>query len=308
LASSRDELILDAVRGKRPSFTGWVRVDCPLCETRGKNADRRQSLGVKLDSGGFRCFRCHAHGRVQQLANTPRTQEQTADDEIRPDLGDPSDYFPTYTDEGMASEALAEARAYLARRGFTREHQERADMHVAVTGRYAGRVILPHKDAAGVWWGFTARAYSHEIVLSGGPKVLYPRNMPRRIYNWDGCGAANDTSSVTMLVEGVLDAVWYLPHVVATLGKPTGAHLDMIVSRFGAHRFVHGGHELRRGPSKKLVICLDGDAWEEARSHAYRLQLQHVHAGYVRLPAGEDPNSVDPDWLRSEVAAVAATL
>lgn len=308
MASSRDELILDAVRGKRPSYTGWVRVDCPLCETRGKSADRRQSLGVKLDSGGFRCFRCHAHGRVQKLASLHDPVDKLITDHA-PDLGDPSDYFPTYTDEGMASEALAEARAYLARRGFTREHQERADMHAAVTGRYAGRVVLPHKDAEGMWWGFTARAYSPEVVLNGGPKVLYPRNMPRSIYNLQGCGA-DAIPSVTMLVEGVLDAVWYLPHCIATLGKPTGAHMDMIIGRFAAHRFLNGEWELRSldRPRRKLVICLDGDAWEEARSHAYRLQLAHVAAGYVRLPAGEDPNSVDPDWLRSEVAAVAATL
>jgi hypothetical protein len=217
-------------------------------------------------------------------------QADAQDDDDKPKvmLGDRDDYFPLWTDAGWTAESLQPARDFLLRRGILRSHMTEANIHAAVSGRYAGRVIVPHEDARGDWWGFTARLWTNPQPDDFGftpPKVLYPPGMDRaRLYNEHVLDDASDVP--VMLVEGCLDAAWYLPLCVAALGKPTADHFDTLCRA-----------------RRPVVICLDGDAWEEGRALMYRLRLRGVRAGFVRLPAGEDPNSVNPTTLREKVAA-----
>jgi len=281
--SERDK-ILAAVQGQRVSSTGWVRINCPVCIDRKGSPDRRQSFGFRPATGGFRCFRCGARGRMQGEGYALPEEIDKGEDRPRVVLGDTSDYFQLGTDQGWRSESLAPAREFLLRRGIEREHMQAADMRAAVAGKYAGRIIVPHFDALGSWWGFTARLWTNP-PKDGPPKVLYPPSMDRsKLYNEH---VLFDASTVpVMLVEGCLDAAWYLPLCVAALGKPTRDHFETLCSA-----------------RRPIVICLDGDAWEEGRALAYRLRLRGVRAGFVQLPAGEDPNSINPTMLREQVAA-----
>lgn len=270
------ELIHDAVRGVRASSTGWVRVNCPICETRKGSADDRHSLGFKLSSGGFRCFRCNVAGRAPFEG---LVIEEAKDDETPRPIIPRDDFVQLWTEEGWSSEGLEEPRTFMLRRGFSRRHLAQGNVHAAIAGRYHGRVIVPHVDERGDWWGFTARRWYE----GDSPKVLYPANMPRKMFNEHVLFV--ETHEPVMVVEGCLDALWYLPHVVAALGKPTQAHFETLT-------------QARR----PIVVCLDGDAWEEGRALAQRLRLRGKQATFVRLPADQDPNTVDPDWLRREVA------
>lgn len=280
---SECERILGAVIGQRVSTTGWVRINCPVCLDRKGSPDRRGSLGYRPKTGGFRCFRCGVRGRMEGKGYVLPEEADDPDDAPKVDLGDRSDYFPLWTDSGVAAESLAPAREFLQARGITRAFQTEANIHAAVSGKYAGRIIVPHEDEDGSWWGFTARLW-HNPPKDGPPKVLYPPAMDRsRMYNEHVLFESSDVP--VMLVEGCLDASWYLPLCVAALGKPTADHFETLC------------HARR-----PVIVCLDGDAWEEGRALAYRLRLRGVRAGWVRLPAGEDPNSVDPTWLRDRVA------
>jgi len=275
-------MILGTVLGKTPNAYGWVRVNCPVCDTRKGSPDHRASLGYRPKTGGFKCFRCGVRGRLSGKGYVLPTSPEAEADKPKVELGDFAEYHPLWTKDAQRSEALQEPMGFLRRRGITRRHQAAAQMHAAVTGRYGGRVLVPHLDEHGEWWGFTARAYRQ--ISEREPKVLYPAGMDRtRMYNEHVLFDSSTTP--VMLVEGCLDAAWYLPLCVAALGKPTSAHLDTL-SR----------------AARPVVVCLDGDAWEEGRALAYKLRLRGVPAGFVRLPAGEDPNSVDPNWLRDQVA------
>lgn len=267
----RDELILAAASGGRPNATGWVRVNCPLCHERKGSPDTRGSLGYLPSSGGFRCFRCDASGKVRGVDYAPEVERE----ETGVDLSDREFMFSIEQEWG--AESLRAAVTYLRRRGFTKEHIFRADMHVDIR---RDRVVVPHMHRNGEWWGYSARTY-----VDGFPKLLYPPGMDRSMmFNEHVLFVETDTP--VMVVEGCLDSVWYLPDVVACLGKPTAAHFDTLCEA-----------------TRPVVVCLDGDAWEEGRALAQRLQLRgSTRASYVRLPPGEDPNSIDPSWLQTIVA------
>lgn len=54
--SERDDLVLDAVAGRRATSTGWVRGNCPMCELQTGQADKRQCLGLNVETGEWHCF------------------------------------------------------------------------------------------------------------------------------------------------------------------------------------------------------------------------------------------------------------
>lgn len=272
------EMILAACGGKRTNAAGFVRVNCPVCPGRVGKQDKDVSLGFRPLTGGFRCFRCGVNGRMHGDGYVlPTDAEQTDAPTVEIPL---DDFYPLWTDAGWTSYSCRDARRYMRQRGFTRDHLAEADAHVALTGKYQGRVIIPHKDSDGEWWGFTGRRWYEDA----SPKVLYPKHMDRgRLFNEQALCDLTTTAPV-MLVEGCLDALWYLPHCVASLGKPTAEHFKKLCLAV-----------------RPLVIVLDGDSWEEGRALMMRLRLRDVLAGYVRLPAGEDPNTVDPTWLQAQV-------
>lgn len=276
------DAIKAATQGRTPNSLGWVRIDCPCCP------DVRRSFGFRPATGGFRCFRCGVNGRLRGDGYVlPEVADKADDGEEKPKVEIPyDDFFPLWVESAVRSETLRPAIDYLRGRGFQMSDIETADMHYAVGGRYAGRAILPHKDAFGDWWGSTSRLLFNP-PKDGPPKTLYPANMDRGLM-FNQHVLMFETAKPVMLVEGCLDAVWYLPHVVATLGKTTPAHFETLLEA-----------------CRPVVVCLDGDAWEEGRALAMRLRLRGKEAAFVRLPPTEDPNSVNPNWLRREVQRVA---
>lgn len=289
------DLIVGACIGGTPNSEGFVRVNCPVCPSRYGKPDSHHSLGFRSRTGGFRCFRCHVNGRIQGGNYIPPEEADAHIEEKPKVIIDRSSFFSLWQGDLLTSPVLADARRFLKDRGIHENHWETADIHAATTGKYANRVIVPHRDENGEWWGFTSRKHPTttmwglvENSLTGrdddSPKVLYPKNMERtRMYNDQVLQV--ETDKPAMVVEGCLDAVWYLPDAVAALGKPTKSHFDSLVSA-----------------KRPIVFCLDGDAWEEGRAFAYRLRLRNCRAGFVKLPALNDPNSVDPNWLRDQVA------
>jgi hypothetical protein len=130
-----------------------------------------------------------------------------------------------------------------------------------------------------------------------GPKVAYPSGMTRdQLYNEAALEA--DTTSPLMVVEGVIDSARYLPDVVACLGKPSRVFFDLVLSTFRKN-----GRKLR-----PIVFCLDGDALILAKYMARRLMKRGILCGFVKIPAGLDPDTVNPEWLRREVLRIGDSL
>lgn len=54
--SERDEMVLLALAGKRPTATGWVRGNCPWCEMLTGAPDRSLALGMNTFTGEWKCL------------------------------------------------------------------------------------------------------------------------------------------------------------------------------------------------------------------------------------------------------------
>lgn len=280
-SSDRDEVIKQAVAHGRRNASGWVRVDCPFCDSRGKSPDTKGSFAFNPTTNGFVCNRCKIKGKVGgavAVGSIKRVVQGSWHKFV-------DGFMPMLSPHVRNSSAARPAFEYLQARGFKAGDIEAADIRVCLVGKYAGRIILPHLNPDGTWWGFTARAFAP--VQEGVPKVLYPPGMDRdKLYNEEALKV--ETETPVLIVEGVLDATWYLPDAVACLGKPTEAHFPKFLAA-----------------KRPIVFCLDGDAWREGEAWAKRCILRNKRDSFfIRLLPGDDPNSIDPDWLREQMSGI----
>jgi hypothetical protein len=265
------QAVADAVRHARATGGGWFRVNCPLCLERVGTPDRRASLGVHAESGGYRCFRCHAKGRAPGFSGGAQGYVQAPEPEVKVDL--PRGYTPLGDGPGATASTTARARAYLRGRGVNDATVKAA--RIGYCEQRGPRVAVPVLDRHQRLRGWVART-----IADADPRYLNARG------GWAGEVLFNEsalfrrTDEPVLVMEGVFDALPYWPHAVAVLGKPTEQQVAAIA-------------EARR----PVAVCLDGDAADEGWALAQRLTLQGVHAGAVRLPPASDPATVDRQWL-----------
>lgn len=273
--SDRDALVVRTLRGARPSGDGWMRANCPFCESRIGKADRKASFGAHTSTGWWHCFRCGARGKAD-LAVMPAPPE--TEDGPR-ELEMPSSYLPLWEGPGGDAIVTREARFYLVGRGIGPSLWKLARIGAAVDGRHFGRVIVPML-ADGRWVGWVGRAWTRRAEMP----YLYPRGMERAGLLYNREALLRETGDPVAVVEGVFDTFPLLPDAVAVLGKPS-------------HLQVAALAEARR----PVAVVLDGDAWMEGWSLAMQLRLAGRRAGAVRLPPRTDPDEVDVGWLREEM-------
>lgn len=165
-----------------------------------------------------------------------------------------------------------------------------ADLHACYSGRFRNRIIIPYRRAGKVL-GYQGRDWTGQAVA----KYLNAKDMPRMFWNVD----ALSTQPWVLVVEGVFDALRFLPYAIACGGKPTDAQTEQLISYPG-----------------KILICLDLDATLNntpyVASSAVQLQRTLARAGkdsqILTLPRGEDPGSVSPSWMAQQVKAALRAL
>jgi hypothetical protein len=277
---SRREQVMEAISGKRPNAGNWVRTRCPLCLAMVGTPDRHGALSANLESGYWHCFRCGSRG---WLKDPPDRDAQMAQAAGRPVTAGPPEGYEVLT--GCRALSAAPANNYLAyrrrkSRGNPRpEVVEAAQVGVCLSGPYFGRIIVPMLAADGATWlGWIGRAWRDDVDL----KYRCSDGLDRgNLYNAAAIG--EQTTEPVLVVEGIFDALALWPDAVAVLGKPTPDQLDMLAAS-----------------PRPVVMALDGDAWEEGWALAHVLKLKGQRAGAIRLPPGQDPDEVDPAWLREE--------
>lgn len=285
--SERNDLVLDAVAGRRVAASGWVRGNCPFCELKTGTADKRQCLGLHVFTGEWHCFRCASSGVLLDLPENVETIERRGG-EIEPTKIElPEGFLPLFEEPGLSFPFTGAARDYLAARGLPAEVGHAAGIGVVLVGKYRGRVVVPVFDPEGrKLVGWSARSY----VESPWPKYLYPTGMDRRSIVYNGAALLRDTADPVFVVEGVFDALALWPDAVACLGKPSTPQIDA----FTATR-------------RPVVALLDGDAWRESLALMLRLRVRDHAAGSVRLPPRRDPATVDVAAVRQAAAVSLAS-
>lgn len=276
---SRDALILDAVAGKRPSATGWVRGDCPLCELKSGKADRKQCLGLEVTTGHWHCFRCGARGLLADV-DIPTSPRAPAVANVV-DL--PDGFFELYREPGRSAFMAEGARDYLADRGVDEVVGRAARIGACLVGRYRGRIVVPVYAPEGALVGWSAR----DFLGQSERKYLYPEGMRRALIMYNAAALLVDSTEPVFVVEGVFDALALWPDGAGCLGKPSPPQVEML-----------------RATTRPVVVLLDGDAWRESFGLASKLRAFGKRAGSVRLPPKTDPATADLDAVRA--AAVRA--
>lgn len=266
-----------------PNERGDYQLNCPFCEDRYGKEDSKFKLSANPTvthpsddkvKGGWVCWRCDARGwgGLDFLAE-PDEQPQN---DARPELGPPGGFVPFRGNE--TSIALRPYTRYLLFRPgglWLVEIITKLGGGACLDGRFGERVVVPHV-VGGVWAGFSSRAIGNQE-----PKYLYPRGMDRRAALW-GLEWVPDTDEPLYVVEGVFDALPLFPYGVATFGKSVTPEQIALLS------------DLKR----PLVICLDGDAWQECRALAMRIWMRRQASGndysvdWAHLPPTEDPGKL----------------
>lgn len=267
---------LYGVRG--PSFRGQYATCCPFCIAAVGKQDRKFKLQLDPAKGLYHCYRCSSSGRTNLgwLAAREPTEKPVSEAPAE-SLGPPEGYEPLDTAVRVHKPFID----YLAARKVL-DAALRVQAGVCRTGKYAGRVIIPHRSwdtpmGAYVWRGFVARTISPGENL----RYLYPRGMDRKHGVWEAPGLR--TGSVLRLehpvyvVEGVFDALPLYPYGVATFGKSvTDEQISALIAL-----------------NRPLVVCLDGDAWEEGKYLAARFWLRGMDdVRWCHLPPLTDPGNL----------------
>lgn len=282
--SDNDDLVLEVYHLGNPTAKGWVRGNCPFCPDVIGKEDNDTSFGIQEGTGWYMCFKCETKGRLKNPPDYFPVDMEYAEHLDNEDrfMEPPSEYIEL-AEDGLKSMLCRPARRYLVQRGYDDlDLWAHAALGCCLRGRYAGRIIVPIRDEDGRWLGWSARDYTGKQK----PKYLYPPDMPRGGLFYEQWLINQPSRDPLIVVEGVFDALPYFGQAVACLGKPTEDHIDLL-----------------RQATRPVAMCLDGDAWRTAESVAYRLQLDGVPSGFVRLDPKTDPGDVDPDWLRRAARA-----
>lgn len=279
--SEIQSMFLEAARGTSPGPSGFVRINCPACPHVKGTHDRKRSLGVNLVVGSARCFRCGTKCCVYSKGDR-RIEIPTAPKVPPPSL---EGMYVLWGPEAQSSEWHQLAMSYLQSRGIAK-YAERANMHLAISGRFAGRILLPHVGGDGRLWGWSGRLIGNPTE-DHIPRVLYSSGMSReRMYNDQALDLKSSTP--VAVVEGVIDSLGLLPDAVAALGKPTDAHFALLMRC-----------------QRPVVFVLDGDTGDAGRKIAMKMKLRGFShgVGYVQLPCGQDPGNYEAEELQKKINA-----
>lgn len=257
--------------------SGFARCDCPFCLVLRGRTDKKQSLAVSTTTGWYKCWKCATSGKLNSRDSDDIGTEQRV---ATTDMAAPEGYLPLSMEPARSAASAQPARDYLRGRGLGDEAMWReTGIGCCLSGRWSDRIVVPVLSPAGGWWGWVSRLWS---------KVPDPyRNAPGMVLEdgvFNHAALLVETDEPVMVVEGCFDALPYWPNAVALLGKPKAPQIDSLV-----------------GARRPVVVVLDGDSWEEGLALSMDLELMGQRTGYVRLPPKEDPNSVDPTWVRAEV-------
>lgn len=275
-------LLADAI----PSGDGWLRANCPFCPGLVGKFDKNRSFGFNEHSGYYHCFRCLISGKVEISEEWAPVTKDRHLETSEGDMSPPKGFIPLWVGDGLTAHCLKDAREYLLKRGLDFQTIADAKIGACLDGDFANRIVVPILDVADeTWLGYAGRDWTNQQYL----RYRYPVGMPRSTIMYQQKALFVETDEPILVVEGVFDALSFFGHAVAVLGKPSPWQVQAL-----------------SGSKRPVAVVLDGDAWEEGWALARKLKLAGVQAGSVKLPAGEDPNSVDHDWLRNEAARCVA--
>ncbi len=265
-----------------------VSFDCPVCsyEIKGlDNGDGKGNLEINYKIGVFKCWSCSetndTHGSLHKLIKkfgTPKHLKMY--NLLRPEE-DENGVKRVYNQVKLPKEFISFSQAsmglkltpqfkqawnYVKKRNITDEMINRYNIGFCYDGEYAFRIIIPSYDEYKKINYFIARSYLTK------PKMKYKNpEAQKEIIIWNE--HLIKWHEPIFLVEGVFDGI-FLPNSIPMLGK------------FLSENLFNKLYE----KAKKIVIVLDGDAWDDAVRLYHKLNCGKLmgKVWVIKLPKDKD--------------------
>lgn len=280
MSESKKIVILKDILGEYFTSGSEKLFFCPKCK------HHKKKLSVNLEKDKFKCWICDFSGKsirrlVQRYGNYVQQKtwnelsgiveiteyekiffaEQKDEEKIDP-ISLPAE-FQTLCNRDVGLSSLP-ARRYLRERGLSKEDILFWKIGYAVSGEYAGRVIIPSFNLDGNIDYFIARTYENDWK-----RYLNPPTPKDIIFN----ELYIDWNSDIIIVEGVFDAI-KAKNAIPILGSTL---------REGSRLFKE---LIKNDPA--IYIALDPDAEKKAEKLISTLLSYDAEVYKIDIPAGKD--------------------
>ena len=263
---------------------GQISFDCPVCSYDIKGLDKGDGKGnfeVNYHQGVYKCWACSetygTHGSLNKLffkwgnARIKSTWKLIGGDFIKKterkyeDIKLPKEYI-SFTKGNKLTIPYKEAYNYLRKRNINDEVISKYSIGYTTEGKYRGRIIVPSFDENEEINYFVSRSYVGHKNKYKNPeaekdKIIFNEHM----INWD---------DEVYLVEGVFD-MFFVENSIPVLGKNLSDRL---------------WKTLYDKCKNNIIVCLDGDAWEDAQKLYRKLEGGKLtnRIRLIKLPKDKD--------------------
>ena len=269
-------------------YSGQMSFDCPVCSYDIKELDHGDGKGnmeVNYKHNVFKCWACaethDTHGSLYKLikkfGNTKQLKKYIL---LKPDENEelgkkfykpvrlPKEFisFKDVSPGFKLTHHYKQAWGYIQKRNITNEMIEKFNIGFCYDGEYQCRIIIPSYDEEERLNYFIARSYLTKTKMKYKNPIAQKEIIifNEHLINW------NETIHI---VEGAFDSI-FLPNAIPMLGK------------FISENLFKKLYE----NAKKIVIVLDGDAWNDAEKLYHKLNCGKLMGKIwiVKLPIDKD--------------------
>ena len=270
---------------------GQISFNCPVCDD-GRN---KHNLEVNYIDNVYKCWSCGdsegTHGPLGRIFDKYGNKKQKKLYEVfKPEtvvkrekkkktLRLPEG-FTLFKDTSTVYPVRRQAMNYLKSRGITDEMIERFGIGFCDKGDHAGRIVIPSYDKKGELNYYIARSWNP----MSRAKYKNPEAEKDKIIFWENL---IDWKKDVYLVEGAFDGL-FLDNPIPMLGK----HMSELLFE-----------TIYKNAKANVIICLDGDAWQNAVKLYHELNGGELYQKIkiLKLPMDQDvcdlKGHIDPYYV-----------
>ncbi len=279
--------ILERVLGQStPKSKGNHSFNCPFCK------HHKQKLEIHPETQNWHCWVCGTKGKSlftllkrldvkpyiltelsAAIPNSKKRFELETDDEKEEICKLPEQYIPLWIPKEK-NFLWKTCIKYLQERGVTAQDILKYKIGYCTEGRYKDMIIFPNYNKLGQLTYFTTRTFlkNNSVKFINPP---YSRNIVgfEMQLNWN---------LPVILVESALDAIILKRNASPLYGTTLSKSLKK---------------QILENKVKDLYIALDSDALKKSIKHAEYLMGFGVNVHFVKIPEGQDPNSLGYNYM-----------
>jgi DNA primase len=270
---------------------GQISFNCPVCDD-GRN---KHNLEVNYIDNVYKCWACGdsegTHGSLgkifdkygnkkqKKLYNVLKPETVVKREKKKKELKLPES-FTLFKDSSPVYPVRRQAMNYLKSRGITDEMIEKFGIGFCDKGDHAGRIVIPSYNKKGELNYYIARSWNP----MSRAKYKNPEAEKDKIIFWENL---IDWKKDIYLVEGAFDGL-FLDNPIPMLGK----HMSELLFE-----------TIYKNAKANVIICLDGDAWENAVKLYHELNGGELYQKIkiLKLPMDEDvcdlKGQIDPYYV-----------